>query len=303
MNNLDSPKLYVLIMGLICCFIITQYCFDHDKYMLNVDEDDKEVLGNWGIPDAEFNWCEKDYRLSIFVAEPLNSVSGICFVFVFFIGEYYHYYMLSTNLHLILIFSALIGFGTILFHSSLRYKAQLLDEIPMYYLMVCIFLELSKIGKNIYVLYLSWIWATLLSISLFIIPRDNFNHEIMRAIMSCSFTATFVWVFYIISYKISLIHNDQFKNQVQYLFKISFIHFVIAEISWLLDNGLCPLLRTLPIYINLHSVWHICSSIGMYGLWLCCVSIQYSSKDVYAVQWIKNGLVPIISLRENNKLK
>ena len=32
------------------------------------------------MPDAEFNWCEEDYRLSQWVAEPVNTAS--CLVMI-----------------------------------------------------------------------------------------------------------------------------------------------------------------------------------------------------------------------------
>lgn len=38
------------------------------------------VRGVWGVPDAEFNWCEEDYRLSQWVAEPVNTAS--CLVMI-----------------------------------------------------------------------------------------------------------------------------------------------------------------------------------------------------------------------------
>lgn len=92
--------------------------------------------GYWGNIDAEFNWCEYNYQHSHYIAEPWNVITSF-FMCIFSICGYkyyskYNYYIYDIVFCFYLIF--IIGFGSMLFHASLRYSMQLLDELPMHYL-------------------------------------------------------------------------------------------------------------------------------------------------------------------------
>ena len=128
---------------------------------------------------------------------------------------------------------------------------------------------------------------------LFTIPQEDVVHEIVRGVMSCTFTLCFVFTFYKISSLSSQVEDDQLKVQVQSLFRYSFIFFVIAEGSWLVDNAQCPSLRKLPFYPHLHAVWHFFAASGMYGLCLCVVLLKWANplqRNVKLSLW--NGVIP-----------
>jgi len=81
------------------------------------------------------NWCEEDYAVTPFVAEFWNSLTG---VFIFLSAAYWYFTQLNADLgssRLILIKIAkwlvVVSIGTSLFHGTLLYKYQLLDEMPM----------------------------------------------------------------------------------------------------------------------------------------------------------------------------
>ena len=82
----------------------------------------------YGAPNAEFEWCESNFQWTDYVAEPLNTLSG----FLYFLPavaafRFHDSASLSLTTKLNFLFVAWIGVGTILFHMTLRYTAQLID--------------------------------------------------------------------------------------------------------------------------------------------------------------------------------
>jgi len=320
----DPTSIVILFfMAFLCCFTITQYCFQHDAYLSHnedsVQHDNTTYL--YGPPNAEFDWCERNFLWSKFVAEPVNTVTGLFFIVVPLLGEALHKDLpLPWPAHLTLFFTGLIGIGTVLFHATLRYPAQLLDELPIYYLILLIVLELSDLEARAVRSCVS-VWATTLTVLLFAIPQELFLHELVRGIMSCTFTVCFIYTFYKISARASAMKTTtvdaaagptDFKPQVQQLFRYSFGFFVVAEVCWLIDNSQCPTLRTsLPFYPHLHAVWHFFAAGGMYGLWCCVLALKWvdgkatgsssrssdgESTNVVEVEWCF-GVVPRIAVR------
>jgi len=308
----------LLFMSFLACFTITQYSFQHDQYMSHGDDADLLLKSSnesfvYGPPNAEFDWCERNFLWSIFVAEPVNTITGLFFIVVPITGELLHRdIQLPLPARLVLFFTGLIGVGTVLFHATLRYWCQLLDELPIYYLILLIMLELSNRESRI-IRTLTTAWALLVSFLLFYVPQSHPYHEYVRGAMSCTFCLCFVYTFYKISSRASeLVDGTQLKKQVQRLFHFSFTFFVIAEISWLIDNSQCQHLRSsmLPFYPHLHAVWHLFAASGIYGLWLCVVALKWAvpsiteegeeSRRVPCVLWW-NEVVPYVGLVDNRK--
>ncbi|CAE7528248.1 ACER3 [Symbiodinium sp. CCMP2456] len=124
-------------------------------WLLRIPEEIKKSstsrAGYWGQPDAEFNWCELDYQLVDWIAEPVNTAS--CLVMVALplmflathearieenIGNVLNARIVWVKVYLATLDNTVIGWlevaiavGSILFHATLRYPMQLADEIPM----------------------------------------------------------------------------------------------------------------------------------------------------------------------------
>merc|ERR1712192_25416 len=165
--------------------------------------------------------------------------------------------------------------GTVLFHATLRYEMQLLDELPIYYVILtafwCFWERASKPGC-----YASFLLPGLLATGAAVIsagllgtPQQSQLHQILRGIMTCNFTVCFVYVFWAAA-NASREHRERTgRDCVQKLFSLAFLVFVVAIVAWFVDNTLCDSLQSLPIYPNLHAtLWHIGSASGMYLLFL-----------------------------------
>lgn len=83
------------------------------------------------------DWCEQNYILSEYVAEYWNTLTGVCLILsgVLYYKNNYDWirknsrYKISfVKISVLLVF---VGIGTMLFHGTLYYPFQLLDELPM----------------------------------------------------------------------------------------------------------------------------------------------------------------------------
>ena len=77
-----------------------------------------------GKPDASVDFCEDKYIKSDYVAEYYNTLSAFSYIVV---GIFYY----KTKLKSIGISIILLGIGTGVLHSTLRYYGQILDEGAM----------------------------------------------------------------------------------------------------------------------------------------------------------------------------
>ena len=90
--------------------------------------------GYWGIPTSTIDWCEENYVISTYIAEALNTTTNSVFIAL---ATFAIYHAFHNKLEPRFIFTAfgflLVGVGSWLFHMTLRYHFQLLDELPMIY--------------------------------------------------------------------------------------------------------------------------------------------------------------------------
>lgn len=95
--------------------------------------------GYWGPITSSLLWCEDKYRWSKYIAEPMNSVTNLAFIALALYGarnslrSKLPWRYTVTNLGI-----ALVGLGSLAFHATLLYEAQLLDELPMIYTSLCL---------------------------------------------------------------------------------------------------------------------------------------------------------------------
>ncbi|TID17623.1 hypothetical protein CANINC_003989 [Pichia inconspicua] len=86
----------------------------------------------WGPPTATIDWCEENYLFSPYVAEIVNAFTNVGFVLL---AVHHIYSALKNKVGPLYLFISLgfatVGLGSFLFHSTLLYEHQLMDELPM----------------------------------------------------------------------------------------------------------------------------------------------------------------------------
>ncbi|KAL4896695.1 ceramidase [Aspergillus ambiguus] len=90
--------------------------------------------GYWSPVTSTLNWCEEDYYATIYSAEIVNTLTNLLFMWLGIKGflscrrhGHDHIFKVAYLGYLV------VGTGSFLFHSTLKYPMQLVDELSMIY--------------------------------------------------------------------------------------------------------------------------------------------------------------------------
>jgi len=312
-----------IILGVVWTFATLSYfLFTPSNIHISSKFNDKE--GYWGTPDAEFNWCENNYVYSYYIAELWNTITSASYVLCSCLICLLYWNLLSKDLMILNLATVFVGIGSILFHGTLRYSMQLLDELPMFWLSF-----LSSISfywrnhpfivmnvKQLYYKTTSNFIMILLSIiaSFGIILTDKrhsssfivYLHYMSRNILVIGFLIFFLYDFVAavnVTHEIDNYYrsqNEKRNKNVLIYYKYCFSFLTIAMICWIIDNFFCHILQNLPFglaYPHLHSIgWHLGTTGGTYMLFLiiiCHRSVIINKETIQHKYFL--GVFPYIS--------
>ncbi|OJJ40500.1 hypothetical protein ASPWEDRAFT_55894 [Aspergillus wentii DTO 134E9] len=90
--------------------------------------------GYWSPVTSTLNWCEEDYYATVYSAEIINTITNLLFMWLGVKGilscrrhEHDQIFLVAFGGYLV------VGTGSFLFHSTLKYPMQLVDELSMIY--------------------------------------------------------------------------------------------------------------------------------------------------------------------------
>tara|TARA_R110001592_G_scaffold3422_4_gene19275 strand:- start:4615 stop:5223 length:609 start_codon:yes stop_codon:yes gene_type:complete len=196
----------------------------------------------WGKPDVSVSFCENKYVVSDYIAEYYNTMSALSYVIV---GLLFY----KTKLKKLSKIIILLGIGTALLHSTLRFYGQWLDEISMLILSFYIIQELREMRFGITT---SELYLILLIFPYFLFERYFSYFFIVFSSLQ------------IYTYVISRKNYDECSREVYYLVKAYSIVLVLSSICWLCDQLFCDYVKD----YQLHAVWHVGTALALLmGLW------------------------------------
>src|SRR5215218_2837411 len=102
--------------------------------------------GHWGAVTSSVDWCERNYALTPYVAELFNTLSSLAMVVAGVAGAWLHRRVLERRFLLAFALLVLVGLGSVAFHATLRFELQMLDELPMLYLVILMVYVLAEPG-------------------------------------------------------------------------------------------------------------------------------------------------------------
>ncbi|KAI5965964.1 YDC1 [Candida pseudojiufengensis] len=226
--------------------------------------------GFWGIPTSTIDWCEENYVVSTYIAEALNTVTNSVFITLALFAILQAY---KNHLEPRFIFTAfgffLVGAGSWMFHMTLQYKYQLLDELPMIYATCIPFWSVfsERKSKNESILIGIGIFTaanTLTAIYLYF--RDPTIHQVAYAILN-----GFIIVKSIYLTKEN-VYDKKAVTQLNYCAVFGVGIFLFGYFLWNLDIHFCDQVRItrrqwgIPYGFILegHGWWHIFTGTGVY---------------------------------------
>ncbi|EGD86661.1 hypothetical protein H112_05167 [Trichophyton rubrum D6] len=279
--------------------------------------------GYWSPVTSTLNWCEEDYYATPYAAEIVNAFTNILFLYLGVKGIR----SCRKNGHDAIFQVAflgylLVGLGSFLFHSTLKYPMQLVDELSMIYttcLMCYATFSFSRPRSQCIIL-----GAGLLSLAIFITLyyhylQDPVFHQVAYGVLTAvvifrsmwvmevtlrpslqrsrNHTKPGVWGHTLTTSGETVNHRDlRILNSMWVMVAYGLSTFLGGFFIWNLDNKYCSTLRIwrreigLPwgILLEGHGWWHLLTGIGAYmyiiwGIWLRhCL---HGHQDEYRLDW------------------
>ncbi|CAI4060126.1 hypothetical protein SUVZ_04G3940 [Saccharomyces uvarum] len=247
------------------------------------DYPENSVSGYWGETTSTIDWCEENYVVSPYVAEWSNTLTNSVFILSAVYTTYSAYKNKLEKRFLLIGFGyGLVGVGSLLFHMTLKYRFQLLDELPMIYAMcvptwslVCEAKEALLNGDNqrkvplfeqLFIGIIIAVAVTTASV-LYVIHKNVDIHQILFGVQIVVVAAAAG----ILTYR--YVHDPLAKRNLRTSMALGAGFFLSGYISWLLDIHLCSfwvyirrsiLALPLGVLLELHGWWHILTGMGIY---------------------------------------
>ena len=278
----------------------------------------------WGETTATIDWCENNYEVTKYIAEFWNTVSNLVMILLPMYGLYWslkqkrskqlNNFSIPSSTLAVYFALMMIGTGSWLFHMTLLYPMQLLDELPMVY----------AFGLELYAFYDILVSAYQLdsdSKSKHTDPKLPSRLSVFISIAIYCFLVTYIYINIIpdpifhqiafgflvglclgIAYKLLKIYQLSKK-----LYALIFKYLIFGFVFWNLDNNFCGQLKnyretvesffgvknfkfsefsfralvlnsivvTLKTFSEFHSIWHVCTGISAYLGIMILVEFNY----------------------------
>ena len=206
-------------------------------------------MGYWGEVTSTVDWCEPNYGVSHFIAEPFNTLSSLAMVAAGIVGLARHR-ELARRYRIAFALLVLVGLGSVAFHASLRFATQLLDELPMVYLVLVIVYGLTGARRR---------WPFVLVGALLTALASGTRGQVQFFVFQIGFGALELFALA----KTYLLQRRT-EPGLRRLYRYGMLSYAVAVTVWFVDIRFCALTGDL----KLHAVWHVLVSAGFYALLL-----------------------------------
>ncbi|KAI1278787.1 Alkaline ceramidase 3 [Halotydeus destructor] len=238
---------------------------------------DNSEHGYWGEPTSTIDWCERNYEVTLYIAEFWNSVSNLFFIVPPLVVFFKLWKQDVDRISLLaLLYMAFTGIGSFAFHATLKYEMQLWDELGMVWSAIFVFCLIfrmvhPKYGSQV---VLPTILYGIFANGVYLFLQTPIIFQLAYALLHYS-------VLYL-SYKLLAVYPSDSR-----LYYGALIAHHVAFILWNIDNNLCGLLETireaLPTscepFTQLHAIWHFLAGYGSFALILFCIQAKLLSDN------------------------
>eukprot|EP01137_Pigoraptor_chileana_P008171 Opistho-2@54641 len=226
----------------------------------------------WGNVTATIDWCEENYVASPYIAEFWNTVSNMLMVFLALFGfKKFVDYGVERRFAMSYLALMTVGVGSTLFHGTLLYEMQLLDELPMIY-GTCVFLYVlledertPKYGWKL--VFFLGLYSTVVTVVYLVLKKPIF-HEVAYGILVAG-----------VVFLCARMLRRHPTPALYRLFWFAFASYGFGFFLWNIDNNFCHHLRNTrdeshpavaPVY-QLHAWWHIFTGYATYLQIIFCL--------------------------------
>jgi len=253
---------------------------------------------------ATLDWCEENYVQCKYIAEFWNSTTNLIFLFFSLYGLF-NVWRSGMERRFLLAYLSLgiVGVGSFLFHATLSYEMQLLDELPMIYCACILTYSIfqTDVQSRRQDLALRWfltIDAILISLG-YIYNKNPLFHQ-------WAFGLHCAMIFLRGSRRYRALQKSPAKQVLKKLLLAGWGLHIAGFLCWNIDNQFCTSLRAGRVWLGpwaqwvlqLHGWWHVFTGIGSYfyilsNQWLHLMCEERHTD--WQVTW-QLGLIPMIEL-------
>ncbi|KAI0652484.1 alkaline phytoceramidase [Trametes meyenii] len=199
----------------------------------------------WGPVTATLDWCEANYQFSRYIAESANTFSNLVTIAL---AAYGAWQSVSENLPWRYLAGwtgfALVGIGSFIFHATLLFEAQLMDELPMIYVASYCCATLFDMSRGFSIrnsngvqLSVIFVVFNVLFTWSYYLSRDPVYHQAIFA--SIMFTMLFRTLYLLRNGEIAKRLPPGPRSNVTHLFLLGAGTFAFGFFVWNLDNIFC----------------------------------------------------------------
>ncbi|KAK3330867.1 ceramidase [Apodospora peruviana] len=266
--------------------------------------------GFWGEQTSTLNWCEEDYNVTYYVAELVNTLTNLVFLWLGVKGlinviQYKH----SRVFIVVWLGYLLVGLGSMAFHATLKYEMQLADELPMIYTVCVMCFAAYSFQRSLKAqivigigLLATAVWITVYYLN----AKNPVFHQAAFGLLQLATTGR---GFYVLEKKLKPTLKkrdpagyDQQMKQMYTLAVAGTVLFSVGFVIWLLDNTFChhlvsarnQVLLPWAVVLEGHGWWHILTGLGAYHmiLWRVWLNRCLEGKDDFMLDWRPYRSIP-----------
>uniref|UniRef100_A0A0K8R7R6 Alkaline ceramidase n=1 Tax=Ixodes ricinus TaxID=34613 RepID=A0A0K8R7R6_IXORI len=227
--------------------------------------------GVWGKPTSTPDWCERNYEVTVYIAEFWNTVSNLAMIVPPAYGAFQAWRKnLETRLVLCYGFLLVVGIGSWCFHMTLWFEMQLLDELPMVWGTLILVYTLAEVSKpahtnNYYLMAGLILYGTVITAVYLTIKVPVFHQVAYGFLVAVTFFMS-----------LRLAWQQYFEV---WLFAAATLLYLTGFLVWNVDNSFCAELssarKSLPPLVvpfsQFHALWHCFAGYGAYiSILYCC---------------------------------
>jgi len=268
----------------------------------SVEREDR--VGFWSPRTANIDWCEENYEVSWYIAEFYNTISNFAMILPAIYGTIISYRRgLESRFIILHLLFLIVGFGSTVFHLTLKHSMQLLDEVPMIwgscYMLYCMHLVREKPGtvNKAVAIFLTAYCISFVAVYL-VVPNPLIFQSMYGLV-----------VFVMIGQALKIMQL-QYNNQVMSIYSASVLFYLAGFILWNLDNHRCDTLTSLRSFLpsllrpllQFHAWWHILAGYATYLNIQHCLHhrLTYLQKNVIITRDMMGLSVQVSSQEQNN---
>ncbi|KAI0907890.1 alkaline dihydroceramidase [Ustulina deusta] len=244
--------------------------------------------GFWGEKTVTLNFCEEDYVMSYYCAEVCNTITNFLFLWLGVRGikscvRYGHPAIFLVTF----IGYIIVGCGSTLFHATLKYPMQLVDELAMIYttcFMAYATFTYTRSSRFSFALGVGLIGLAYFITARYYETKNPQFHQDAYAILTATVVLSNMWIMERVLRPALKAREDKrppsspvpstraFLSQMWIMVATGLSIFLGGYLIWNLDNMYCDTMRRWRHQIQLpwsvllegHAWWHLMTGIGAY---------------------------------------